>query len=58
MPVILEPDSYDLWLDPGMSDVSAATDLLKPKTQYSTSLHWSLDKGRSRAQDTRRTVDR
>jgi putative SOS response-associated peptidase YedK len=30
MPVILEPDSYDLWLDPGMSDVSAATDLLKP----------------------------
>ena len=30
MPVILEPDSYDLWLDPGMSVVSAATDLLKP----------------------------
>jgi len=30
MPVILEPDTYDLWLDPGMSDVSAATDLLKP----------------------------
>lgn len=30
MPVILEPDSYDLWLDPGMSDGSAATDLLKP----------------------------
>jgi putative SOS response-associated peptidase YedK len=30
MPVILEPDSYDLWLDPGMSDVGAATDLLKP----------------------------
>jgi putative SOS response-associated peptidase YedK len=30
MPVILDPDSYELWLDPGMSDVSAATDLLKP----------------------------
>ena len=23
-------DSYDLWLDPGMRDVSAASDLLKP----------------------------
>jgi putative SOS response-associated peptidase YedK len=30
MPVILDPDNYDLWLDPRMSDVSAATDLLKP----------------------------
>jgi putative SOS response-associated peptidase YedK len=30
MPVILHPDSYDLWLDPGMGDVSAASDLLKP----------------------------
>src|SRR5271170_2566399 len=30
MPVILDRDSYDLWLDPSMSDVSAATDLLKP----------------------------
>jgi putative SOS response-associated peptidase YedK len=30
MPVILDPDSYDLWLDPGMRDVSAASDLLKP----------------------------
>ena len=30
MPVILDPDGYDLWLDPGMSAVSAATDLLKP----------------------------
>ena len=30
MPVILDPDSYDLWLDPGMTDVEAATDLLKP----------------------------
>ena len=24
------PDSYDLWLDPGMKDVSAASELLKP----------------------------
>ena len=30
MPVILDPDNYDLWLDPGMRDVSAASDLLKP----------------------------
>jgi putative SOS response-associated peptidase YedK len=30
MPVILDPDSYDLWLDPGMQDVAAASDLLKP----------------------------
>jgi putative SOS response-associated peptidase YedK len=30
MPVILDPDGYDLWLDPGMRDVGAATDLLKP----------------------------
>ena len=30
MPVILDPDSYDLWLDPGMKDVSAASELLRP----------------------------
>jgi putative SOS response-associated peptidase YedK len=30
MPVILDPDSYDLWLDPGMKDVSAVSELLKP----------------------------
>jgi putative SOS response-associated peptidase YedK len=30
MPVILDPDSYDLWLDPGMRDVSMASELLKP----------------------------
>jgi putative SOS response-associated peptidase YedK len=30
MPVILDPDGYDLWLDPGMKDVSAAAELLKP----------------------------
>ena len=30
MPVILEPDSYDLWLDPGTMDVSEASELLKP----------------------------
>jgi putative SOS response-associated peptidase YedK len=29
-PVILDPDRYDLWLDPGMTDVSAASELLKP----------------------------
>jgi putative SOS response-associated peptidase YedK len=30
MPVILAPDDYDLWLDPGMRDASTAVDLLKP----------------------------
>jgi putative SOS response-associated peptidase YedK len=30
MPVILDPDSYDLWLDPGMKNVAAASGLLKP----------------------------
>ena len=30
MPVILDPDSYDLWLDPWMKDMAAAFDLLKP----------------------------
>jgi putative SOS response-associated peptidase YedK len=30
MPVILPPDSYDLWLDPGMQNVAAISELLKP----------------------------
>jgi len=30
MPVILDPDSYDLWLDPGMKDSTAASEMLKP----------------------------
>jgi putative SOS response-associated peptidase YedK len=30
MPVILDPSNYDLWLDPGMMHVDAASDLLKP----------------------------
>jgi putative SOS response-associated peptidase YedK len=30
MPVILNPDSYDLWLDPGMKDVPAVSELLRP----------------------------
>jgi putative SOS response-associated peptidase YedK len=30
MPVILDPDSYDLWLDPGMQNSAAASELLKP----------------------------
>ena len=29
MPVILDPDSYDLWLDPGMQNVAAVSELLK-----------------------------
>jgi putative SOS response-associated peptidase YedK len=30
MPVILSPDDYDLWLDPGFSSVADLTALLKP----------------------------
>jgi len=30
MPVILDADSYDLWLDPGMHNVTAISELLKP----------------------------
>lgn len=30
MPVILNPDSYDIWLDPGMKEVAAVSALLKP----------------------------
>lgn len=30
MPAILERDSYDLWLDPGVNNLAAASDLLKP----------------------------
>jgi putative SOS response-associated peptidase YedK len=30
MPVILEPASYDVWLDPGMQNVAAISELLKP----------------------------
>jgi putative SOS response-associated peptidase YedK len=30
MPVILDPDAFELWLDPGMKDVAAAYELLKP----------------------------
>jgi putative SOS response-associated peptidase YedK len=30
MPVILGPDAYELWLDPGMQNVAAASDMLKP----------------------------
>jgi putative SOS response-associated peptidase YedK len=30
MPVILDPDNYDLWLDPGMTNVDAVSEMLKP----------------------------
>jgi putative SOS response-associated peptidase YedK len=30
MPVILDPHDYDVWLDPRMRDVEAASELLKP----------------------------
>jgi putative SOS response-associated peptidase YedK len=30
MPVILDRESYDLWLDPGMANVQVISDLMKP----------------------------
>jgi len=30
MPIILDPDSFDLWLDSAMTDVSVVSELLKP----------------------------
>jgi len=30
MPVILKPDDYEMWLDPGMKDVAAVAQLLTP----------------------------
>lgn len=30
MPVILDPDCYDLWLDPGMREMGVASEMLKP----------------------------
>ena len=30
MPVILGKDDYDVWLDPGMTNVDAISELLKP----------------------------
>jgi putative SOS response-associated peptidase YedK len=28
--VLLDPDAYDLWLGPGMTNVAAVSELLKP----------------------------
>jgi putative SOS response-associated peptidase YedK len=30
LPVILDPDACELWLDPGMTSVVAASELLRP----------------------------
>ncbi len=30
MPVILDPDGYDLWLDPCMTNVEVVSEMLKP----------------------------
>lgn len=30
MPVILDPDNYDLWLDPGMTDTAAVLEMVRP----------------------------
>lgn len=39
MPVILSPESYDLWLDPGMKNVEAVSELLKPLDAKLMRLH-------------------
>jgi len=36
MPVILDPDGYDLWLDPGMKDVAAVSELRRIETTSGT----------------------
>jgi len=35
MPVILDRESYDLWLDPGLTNVQVASQLLKPYDAHS-----------------------
>ena len=30
MPVVVDPEGYDLWLDPGMSDMRVVSDMLRP----------------------------
>jgi len=30
MPVIVDPEAYDLWLDPGMKDTHVVSDMLRP----------------------------
>ena len=30
MPIIFDPDAYDVWLNPGMATVEAVCQLLKP----------------------------
>jgi putative SOS response-associated peptidase YedK len=30
MPMILDPGNYDVWLDPGMKNADALSDMLKP----------------------------
>jgi len=30
MPAILKPEDYELWLDPGVTNVALVTDTLKP----------------------------
>ena len=39
MPVILDADSYALWLDPGMQNVTAISELLKPYDARSMRCH-------------------
>ncbi|HVR26483.1 MAG TPA: SOS response-associated peptidase family protein [Candidatus Polarisedimenticolia bacterium] len=48
MPVILDPDAYDVWLDPGMTNVAAASGMIPTAISSSsiigTRLHPALPK--------------
>ena len=39
MPVILDPDGYDLWVDPRMANAAAASDLLKASSRSLVGRH-------------------
>jgi putative SOS response-associated peptidase YedK len=67
MPAILDPDGYDLWLDPGMRDVSAASEQLQPydarlMRSYPVSARinsvWNDDEGCSRPVELAQIQDR
>jgi putative SOS response-associated peptidase YedK len=52
MPVIVTPDSYEIWLDPDVNDFDAIRDILRPfeadqmrRYPVSTKLNNSLNEG-------------
>jgi putative SOS response-associated peptidase YedK len=55
MPVILDPDTYDLWLDPGMKDACVASELLKPCDARLMRCSESRQDGKNRAKNLGKT---